>query len=176
MALCGDLVWRLIEAFPRSQNPLHEEGVVLIDELDIHLHPTWQRTIAGLLRQTFPNIQFIMATHSPLVAAGAGEDARTYRLYRQENGVRVDSIPNLSAKSVDQILQSEAFGLISIFSPETQEKIDRYYRLKKKQKLTAGEKKDLQMVLPFVTEALGYKSSESDADERLNEYIKKNWQ
>lgn len=175
MALCGDLVWRLIEAYPNSQNPLHEEGVVLIDELDIHLHPTWQRTIAGLLRETFPNIQFIMATHSPLVAAGAGEDARTYRLYRQENGVRVDTIPNLSSKSVDQILQSEAFGLVSIFSPGTQEKIDRYYGLKKKRNLTISEKNELQMVLPLISEALGFKSSESKTEERLNDFIKKNW-
>jgi len=175
MALCGDLVWRLIEAFPKSQNPLHEEGIVLIDELDIHLHPTWQRTIAGLLRQTFPNIQFIMATHSPLVAAGAGEDARTYRLYRKDNGIKVDNIPNLSAKSVDQILQSEAFGLVSIFSPETQKKIDQYYRLRNKRKLTTKEKNELQTVLPLVTEALGYKSTESKTEERLNEYIKKNW-
>ncbi|WP_315818175.1 AAA family ATPase [Paraflavitalea speifideaquila] len=83
LALTGDLVWRLIEAFPDSKNPLNEQGVVLIDELDIHLHPTWQRTIANLLRRTFPAIQFIMATHSPLVAAGAGEDAITYRFYKK---------------------------------------------------------------------------------------------
>ncbi len=175
LALAGDLVWRLINAFPESNNPLEEEGVVIIDELDIHLHPTWQRTIAGLLRKTFPNIQFIMATHSPMVAAGAGEDAFTYRLYRKEEKIVVDQIKNLHTKSVDSILQSEAFKLVSVFSPETQEKIDRYYNLKRKLKLNSSEKEELQGVIPFVEEALGYYAKESDTEKSLNEFIKKNW-
>jgi predicted ATPase len=175
LALTGDLVWRLIEAFPHSNDPLKEEGVVLIDELDIHLHPVWQRTIAGLLRETFPNIQFIMATHSPLVAAGAGEDAVTYRFYRNEKSTIVEQIKNIHAKSVDQILQSDAFGLISPFSPETQSRLDRYYSLKKKTKLNKDEKKELQMTIPFVVDALGYFAEESETEKKLNEYIQKNW-
>lgn len=175
LALSGDLVWRLINAFPESKNPLNEQGVVLIDELDIHLHPTWQRTIAGLLRQTFPNIQFIMATHSPLVAAGAGEDAITYRFYRKDEKTIIDQIKNLHTKSVDDILQSEAFNLVSVYSPETQEKIDRYYSLKRKAKLNSREKQELQGVIPFIEEALGYEAKESDTEKSLNEFIKKNW-
>jgi predicted ATPase len=85
LALAGDLIWRLILAFPESTGPLNESGVVLIDELDIHLHPTWQRQVAGVLRETFPNLQFFVATHSPLVAAGAGEDALTLK-FNFENG------------------------------------------------------------------------------------------
>jgi predicted ATPase len=175
LALTGDLTWRLIEAFPESNDPLKEDGIVLIDELDIHLHPVWQRTIAGLLRETFPGIQFIMATHSPLVAAGAGEDAVTYRFYRDKKVTKVDQIKNIYAKSVDDILQSDAFGLVSPFSPDTQKKIDRYYTLNKKKKLTDMEKVELQMTIPFVEEALGYKTVESETEKRLSEYIKMNW-
>lgn len=69
LALAGDLIWRLIQAFPESSDPLREYGVVLIDELDIHLHPMWQRQVAQVLRETFPNLQFFVATHSPLVAS-----------------------------------------------------------------------------------------------------------
>ena len=72
LALTGDLIWRLIQAYPKSADPLNETGVVLIDELDIHLHPIWQWQIAGVLQSTFPRLQFIVATHSPLIAAGAG--------------------------------------------------------------------------------------------------------
>ena len=79
LALAGDLVWRLLLSFPQSSNPLGEEGVVLIDELDIHLHPIWQRQIAGWLRAQFPKIQFIVATHSPFIAAGVGPDALTLK-------------------------------------------------------------------------------------------------
>lgn len=175
LALSGDLVWRLINAFPESENPLNEQGVVLIDELDIHLHPTWQREIAGLLRKTFPNIQFIMATHSPLVAAGAGDDAITYRFYRKNDKTLIDQITNIHTKSVDDILRSDAFNLVSVYSPQTQEKIDRYYSLKKKVKLDASEKHELQTVIPFVEEALGYNAIESETEKSLNEFIKKNW-
>ncbi len=175
MALAGDLIWRLIEAFPESNNPLKEEGVVLIDELDIHLHPTWQRDIASLLRRTFPNIQFIMATHSPLVAASAGGDAVTYRFFRQAGKVEIEKIENIHMKSVDQILQSEAFGLVSAFSPETQQKIDLYYALKRKRDLNESEKRELQLSIPFIEMALGYKADESDTEKKLNDYIKQHW-
>ena len=70
MAWVGDLVTRLSQAFPNAENPLEQEGIVLIDEIDIHLHPTWQRQILSQLRRTFPKIQFIVTTHSPLVAGG----------------------------------------------------------------------------------------------------------
>lgn len=173
LALSGDLVWRLINSFPDSHNPLNEHGVVLIDELDIHLHPSWQRTIAGLLRQTFPNIQFIMATHSPLVAAGAGEDSITYRFYRDGETTKVEEIKNLYAKNVDEILQSPAFDLVSTYSPETQEKIDKYYSLKRQLKRSVKQERELQQVLPFIENVLGY-SSEKDLDfgTDLTDFIK----
>ena len=174
LALSADLVWRLIEAFPGSEDPLREEGVVLIDELDIHLHPSWQRSIAGLLREIFPNIQFIMATHSPLVAAGAGQDAVTYRFYRKNNSIVIDQIKNIHALSVDKILQSDAFGLVSQFSEETQKRIDRYYVLKKKNKLSLQESQELQQTLPFVEQSLGYKNNESETDKKVAEYLKRN--
>ncbi|MBD1393829.1 AAA family ATPase [Mucilaginibacter glaciei] len=171
LALAGDLIWRLIEAFPESDNPLHEVGIVLIDELDIHLHPTWQRTIAGWLRATFPKIQFIMATHSPLIVAGAGEDAITYRFFRKNNNIEVELIKNIHAWSVDKILQSEAFGLVSTFSPETQKNIDKYYSLKKKKKLNDVEKIELQATIPFVKEAYAELPSENSLDLKIEKFL-----
>ena len=67
IALVGDLARRLSIANPGMSNPLEGEGVVMIDEVDLHLHPEWQRNILNRLRYTFPNIQFIFTTHSPLV-------------------------------------------------------------------------------------------------------------
>ena len=66
-ALLGDIVRRLALANPDLGNPLEGPGVVLIDELELHLHPTWQREVVEKLRTTFPNIQFIGTTHSPFV-------------------------------------------------------------------------------------------------------------
>ena len=62
-----DLGRRLALANPLLKNPLRGAGVVLIDELELHLHPKWQREVTGKLRKTFPNIQFIATTHSPFV-------------------------------------------------------------------------------------------------------------
>lgn len=67
LALISDIARRLVTLNPNSEDPLKGKGVVLIDELDLHLHPQWQRTIIKNLERTFPNIQFIISTHSPLI-------------------------------------------------------------------------------------------------------------
>ena len=67
LAVVGDLVRRLALANPHLDDPLQGHGVVLIDELELHLHPRWQREVVEKLRVTFPNIQFIATTHSPFV-------------------------------------------------------------------------------------------------------------
>ena len=68
LALVLDLTKRLAEANPYLENPAKEgKAVVLIDELDLHLHPKWQRTIVDQLTKTFPNCQFIATTHSPQI-------------------------------------------------------------------------------------------------------------
>lgn len=68
LALVLDLTRRLAQANPRSGNPAHDgSAVVLVDELDLHLHPLWQRSIAQRLTNTFPRCQFIATTHSPLI-------------------------------------------------------------------------------------------------------------
>lgn len=67
LALVLDLARRLSQANPTLEDSLQGKAVVLIDELDLHLHPTWQRTMAARLTQTFPNCQFIATTHSPQI-------------------------------------------------------------------------------------------------------------
>jgi len=67
LAMAGDLARRLAIANPSFSNPLDGEGVVLIDEVELHLHPQCQRMIIPALERTFPKCQFIVTTHSPLV-------------------------------------------------------------------------------------------------------------
>ena len=74
LALLGDLARRLILANPSADNPLEGDGIVLIDEIELHMHPSWQRRILHVLKSTFPNIQFIVTTHSPQVLGEAGDD------------------------------------------------------------------------------------------------------
>ncbi|HHQ6594782.1 TPA: retron Ec78 anti-phage system effector ATPase PtuA [Serratia fonticola] len=67
LSLISDLARRLISMNPELDNPLHGQGIVLIDEVELHLHPEWQQNIINNLTSTFPNIQFIITTHSPQV-------------------------------------------------------------------------------------------------------------
>jgi predicted ATP-binding protein involved in virulence len=69
MLVC-DIARRLTIANPALENKLEGEGVVMIDEIELHLHPAWQRNVLPALQQTFPNIQFIVTTHSPQVLGG----------------------------------------------------------------------------------------------------------
>lgn len=67
LALVGDLARRLSLLNTERANPLEGDGIVLIDEIDLHLHPKWQRTVVASLEEVFPNCQFVITTHSPQV-------------------------------------------------------------------------------------------------------------
>ena len=67
LALVADIARRLVLLNPSLDNPLQGKGIVLIDEIDLHLHPTWQQSVIPNLLSTFPNVQFIVTTHSPQV-------------------------------------------------------------------------------------------------------------
>ena len=67
LAMMMDLCRRLSLANPELNDPLQGAGVVLIDEIELHLHPKWQREIVEKLRRTFPRIQFVLTTHSPFL-------------------------------------------------------------------------------------------------------------
>lgn len=114
-----DLLYRLFDSQPENGEKAIERGrkakaVVLIDEIDAHLHPRWQREIVGRMRELFPNVQFIMTTHSPFIIQGASEDALIFRLYR-ENGKTCVSEPyfrkNLNHMMINTLATSPLFNL-----------------------------------------------------------------
>lgn len=67
LALAADLARRMAQGNPHLDDPLQSEAIVLVDEVELHLHPGWQQRILDDLRRTFPNSQFIVSTHSPQV-------------------------------------------------------------------------------------------------------------
>jgi predicted ATPase len=110
-AWCGDLLYRVTETFDNYKNPLQARGLLLLDEVDLHLHPIWQRQLVQTLRERLPNFQILATTHSPLTAqqAGAGE---LYILRREKDRPvlhHYEDAPNLLR--VDQLLVSPLFGL-----------------------------------------------------------------
>ena len=106
-----DLAWRFINHYPESPKPLEEPAVVLIDEIDLHLHPRWQHHIIKDLTGLFPATQFIATSHSPLIVQAA-ENANLIFLEKRENDVKIDNNPNVPRNlRVDQILTSLLFGM-----------------------------------------------------------------
>lgn len=67
ITLFADIARRLAIANENLDNPLEGDGIILIDEIEMHLHPSWQRKVCRALKETFPNCQFIITTHSPQV-------------------------------------------------------------------------------------------------------------
>ncbi len=74
ISMVSDIAKRLSLANPNSENPLEEEAIILIDELDLHLHPKWQKRISSDLKRVFPNCQFIVTTHSPFIIQSLNKD------------------------------------------------------------------------------------------------------
>lgn len=98
--LVTDLARRLAIANPNSDDALLGEGIVLIDEIDLHLHPQWQRTIIRSLEETFSNCQFIVTTHSPQVLSGV----RRENVFLIENSQLVENTPYTYGKDSNSIL------------------------------------------------------------------------
>ncbi len=101
-----DLGKRLFEKYPNSDNPFNESAVVLVDEIDLHLHPEWQRKVISTVSRVFPNIQFIATTHSPLVIQSM-ENVNLYVLRREGEKIIADhpEITNFSGWTVEEILR-----------------------------------------------------------------------
>lgn len=107
-----DLCHKLFEAYPDADNPLEGQAIVLVDEIDLHLHPKWQREVTAYLSKSFPNVQFIATTHSPLVIQSM-EEVNLYVLKRiSEDEVSVEHSPisDFRGWTVEEILR-ETMGL-----------------------------------------------------------------
>ncbi|MFN7587785.1 MAG: AAA family ATPase [Planctomycetota bacterium] len=109
----ADLLYHISRSVPSGAMLFQTEGIVLIDEIDLHLHPTWQKTVIPRLARAMPNLQFVLTSHSPLVVGSLHrENVRIVR--RSERGTVVEAAPlEVFGLSADQILTSEYFGLKS---------------------------------------------------------------
>lgn len=141
---------------------VENRGVVMIDEVDAHLHPAWQREIGFWLKARFPNVQFIVTTHSALVCQAAdergifhltppGSREDPYQLSDEDYWAIVRS-------KADDVLLSPAFGLTHTRSPRAVEARSDYTRLKAKRRslpLTSEERKQLELFGRFVEREQG---------------------
>jgi predicted ATP-binding protein involved in virulence len=106
-----DFCKKLFDRYPESENPLKEPAVLLVDEIDLHLHPQWQRTIIKYLSDIFTATQFIVTTHSPFILQSM-ENVNLYTLQREGDHTIVSHLGNHSfiGWKIEEIL-SEVMGL-----------------------------------------------------------------
>lgn len=141
-----DFASRMFDRYPDSKNPLAEPAVVLVDEIDLHLHPKWQRTLMSYLSERFPNTQFIATAHSPLVVQAA-TDANIVLLRRVGDHVVIENdVKKIHGWRVDQILTSDLFGLESARPPELDDLMAERTKLLSKSRLTKKDRARLDQL------------------------------
>ncbi|WP_440639810.1 AAA family ATPase [Bradyrhizobium sp. PUT101] len=125
----GVLFQRLLDIYKDSGTPESEAGLLLIDEIDSHLHPEWQRLLCPKVKQLFPKLQVIATTHSPLMVANS-EAGELMRIQRDGAELTVEPITiSLEGYRADQILTTNAFGLTTTRGVKTEERRKRYAEL-----------------------------------------------
>ncbi len=141
-----DLASRMMEQHPDSPDPLAEPAVVLVDEIDLHLHPRWQRELIRKLPERFPNTQFIATAHSPLIVQAAAEVGANLAVLRREGDhVVIDNdVDQIRGWTVDQILTSNLFGLATARPPALEPKIARRSAILSKPNFTAKDKAEVE--------------------------------
>jgi len=145
-----DFIGWLIYAERLIDNP-DIGGILLLDEIEQHLHPRWQRYIVQRLRKQFPKTQIIATTHTPLTASGVVdlEHSALFKLELTSDGAVENRIIDkrlLAGKRADQVLASDAFGLVTSRNPNSEDEIEHYAALLGKVERTEAEEAELQQL------------------------------
>lgn len=119
IGLVADMLYHLNYVCPKKSKLTDLSGVVMIDDIDVHLHPKWQREVVPNLAKTFPKLQFIITSHSPLVAGTL--HAANIRVV-EDNQIH-EYTERIHGLSADQILLSSYFGLDSTRAPAAERKL-----------------------------------------------------
>lgn len=168
-AWIGDLLFRVTDTFKDYKNPLNARGLLLIDEIDLHLHPKWQRRLIDFIGKKLPNFQVVATTHSPLTAQQANE-GELFALKRNEMNL-VELIPFSGSPRnllVNQILMSPVFGLETDESLELQQMKEDFHFLKSKEsKLNPKEKKKFEQVKAGLQEKLPHRQTPASLQKQI---------
>lgn len=124
IAMLGDLLVRFYKEYNGSGiHPRDFEGIVIIDEMDLHMHPRWMRRLPGLLSRIFPNLQFIASTHSEIPLLGAPKESVFLNVNRsKKQGITIQRV-NIDFKNLlpQHLLTSPLFGLDEEIFPAANE-------------------------------------------------------
>jgi predicted ATPase len=147
-AWTGDLLYQVTNVFEDYSDPFGIRGLVLIDEIDLHLHPTWQRELMRFIGSRFPNLQVVATTHSPLTVHQAGEGELFF--LRRETPKAPSTLHAYVGAPRDlmlhQLLTSQAFGLTTLDSLHVEDMKNEYRRLRDAKTKTAVDQRRLDQL------------------------------
>jgi predicted ATPase len=164
----GDLLYHVCMGCPSGKKLVDNKGVVLVDEIDLHIHPAWQQTIIPTLAQSLPNLQFIFTSHSPLVV-GTLESANIIHVEISRSGKSIMKRPDeeVYGLSADQILRSDVFGLSSTRDLEFKEQLDELSK-----KATSGDRAAAMAFMRLAAGGQGAATVNSDDTPEPPEWVK----
>ncbi|WP_322093620.1 AAA family ATPase [Paraburkholderia bannensis] len=141
VALTCSIIFEMLRYWPDLESA---HGVVLIDELDVHLHPRWKIRILRALRAAFPRIQFITTTHDPLCLRGAYDgEVQVLRRDEEHRIARVEDLPNVERLTVEQLLTSNFFGMLTTQNVESELALTRFIALSSVENRTPDDEAEL---------------------------------
>jgi predicted ATP-binding protein involved in virulence len=129
----GDLLMRLDSLKWENDTPIFDREIILfLDEIEVHLHPAWQRKVLPIVQKLFKNAQIFVSTHSPFVVNSV-DDAWVYKLKLDENGKATieEPVESENSNSITQVLR-EVFGIEQWFGLEVQNNFEKFKELKRK--------------------------------------------
>ena len=151
-AWMGDLLFQVLETFDDlKEQPLTARGLLLIDEVDLHLHPKRQRELFSFLKEWLPNFQFVVTTHSPLTAQQA-DKGELHCLVREAENICIYPFAGTpKTLLLHQLAMSPAFGLDTDESKEVEDMKNRYRHLRDKADLSSKERNELEELTTSIT-------------------------
>jgi len=165
--------WKLLAEEHGSEFEL--EGIVIIDEIEKHLHPRWQKQLVGILSKQFPKLQFITSTHSPLCVIGSTElsdDACCITVSRQGlTSVETKVATPPRGKRADQVLTSYLFELYTTGDESIKENLGRYQYLYSQTKKSPEEIAEQDSLFDDLNETLG--SAETELEKKVGTVLNK---
>ncbi|MDB9411974.1 AAA family ATPase [Microcystis aeruginosa] len=139
IAMLGDLARRMAIANPQNPDPLTGTGIIIIDEIDLHLHPQWQRFVVPKLLEVFPNCQFFISTHSPNIITHVQPESLHF-MEQTEMGIKFHPVQESYGKNVDLILE-DLMGLETTRPKEIAEALKDIYEQISQNQLEAAKNK-----------------------------------
>ena len=141
-----DFATKMMYYNEKSKTPFDEPAILILDEIDLHMHPAWQREIIQNLTELFPRTQFIVTAHSPLIAQAA-LDSNLALLKRTTDQIKIINEPAIIRSwRIDQVLTSDLFGLQESRSPKVEKILRQRRNLLFKDDLNAADKKKLKQL------------------------------